>query len=233
MRVEVRCGACERSYLVDETRLGGADTVACPQCASPIQRPATPREQPRIKVNRPIPTAVTPAATAEAATAPDPAMEEAPADEVVCPRCHLHFQPRKRQAGVHADRRPLVLVVEDQEYFREIARDALNERFEVRTAGTFDDAWAELVSGDVELLVLDLTLGERHDGRRLLEEMQLKPCPILIFTSRDESEMYGREWDELKALGADDMVLKGMNVGESLSRKACELLGLPVADDDD
>ena len=43
--------------------------------------------------------------------------------------------------------------------------------------------------------------------------------------------MYGREWDELQRLGADDMVLKGMNVGETLLRKASELLEVEVDDE--
>ena len=36
---------------------------------------------------------------------------------------------------------------------------------------------------------------------------------------------YGESWDELRSLGADDLVRKGMNVGESLRRKVSALLG--------
>ncbi|ANM30254.1 hypothetical protein ABI59_12670 [Acidobacteria bacterium Mor1] len=154
-----------------------------------------------------------------------PAPQAQPA-ECVCPRCGLHFQPEKtaQQTAAKATERHRVLVVEDQEYFREIARDALSEKFEVTTAENAEDAWRALAAGGISLLVLDLTLGGSESGRRLLEQIKVKPCPVLIFTSRDESEMYGDEWDELQALGADDMVIKGMNVGESLMRKVCELL---------
>ncbi len=145
-------------------------------------------------------------------------------EEVVCPRCGLHFQPRPRPARTAEGGRKTVLVVEDNPYFIEIAQEALGERFNVRNARTFDEAWSALASGGIDLLVLDLTLDKGEGGRALLQQLGIKPCPILIFTARDESEMYGEEWDELRALGADDMVLKGMNVGETLTRKACELL---------
>ena len=161
----------------------------------------------------------------ESVRSPEPAHDDT---EVVCPRCSLHFQPRARQARVPAAGRKTVLVVEDNPYFIEIARDALSELFEVRTARSFDEAWSVLAAGGVELLVLDLMLGGGEEGRALLEQLGVKPCPILVFTARDESEMYGEEWEQLQRLGADDMVLKGMNVGETLVRKACELLEVPV-----
>ena len=59
-----------------------------------------------------------------------------------------------------------------------------------------------------------------------------KPCPILIYTAQDESELYGEKWEKLQDLGADDLVIKGMQVAESLARKASSLLGLPMDDED-
>jgi CheY-like chemotaxis protein len=221
----------KKAYLVNERQLRAAGSVDCPECGAVIGAPAAPAAGPAPAPAVPrVPTGG--AAAAALAPSPEPdATSEAVAEEVVCPRCQLHFMPRKGQAAPTDSSRPTVLVVEDQEYFREIARDALIERFEVRTASDFDSAWRELAAGGVELLVLDLTLGgEEQDGRRLLEQLRFKPCPILIFTSRDESEMYGSEWEELTALGADDMVLKGMQVGETLVRKACDLLSLETGE---
>ena len=73
--------------------------------------------------------------------------------------------------------------------------------------------------------MLDLTLDGGDSGRELLTSLQPKPCPIVIFTAQDESEMYGDHWEELSGLGADELVIKGMNVGESLLRKVADLLG--------
>jgi DNA-binding response OmpR family regulator len=122
--------------------------------------------------------------------------------------------------------------VDDLAYFRQIAKDALEPTFGVKTAATADEARELIAAGGIDLLVLDLTLDGSNAGRELLAELRPKPCPILIFTAQDESEMYGENWENLKRLGADDLVIKGMQVAESLARKASTLLGLPVDDED-
>ena len=48
---------------------------------------------------------------------------------------------------------------------------------------------------------------------------------MLIFTARDETDMYGNTWDQLRALGATDVLIKGMNVGDELRLKVTSLLG--------
>jgi hypothetical protein len=52
-----------------------------------------------------------------------------------------------------------------------------------------------------------------------------------LFTAQDESEMYGDGWTKLQAIGVDDVVIKGMNMNESLSRKVAEMLGEPLPRD--
>ncbi len=121
--------------------------------------------------------------------------------------------------------RPTVLIVEDLVYFREIAAEALEGEYEIQAVATKDGARAALDRGGVDLMVLDLTLGGGEGGLDLLRELSSKPCPILIYTAQDESEIYGESWDKLRELGADDIVLKGMNVGDELTRKIGSLLG--------
>jgi CheY-like chemotaxis protein len=152
-------------------------------------------------------------------------------EQVVCPRCNLHFQPRQRPSE-RAVAQKTILVVDDLAYFRQIAKDALEPTFGVKTAATADEARELIAAGGIDLLVLDLTLDGSNAGRELLAELRPKPCPILIFTAQDESEMYGENWENLKRLGADDLVIKGMQVAESLARKASTLLGVPVDDED-
>ena len=89
-----------------------------------------------------------------------------------------------------------------------------------------------LEAGEIDLILLDLTLSGGEDGVGLLRGLPFKPCPILIFTAEDESVMYGETWEKLRALGADDVVIKGMNVGESILRKVGSLVGQPIEDDD-
>lgn len=214
MKYEVRCERCGKGYLVDEDSLGGE--FPCPGCLEPIRTASVvPPPEPG-----PDPAAASGPATTAAPT---------PVEEVVCPRCKLHFVPRSGAtapaAPATSSDRPVVLVVEDMSYFREIAKDALEPEYEVRTATSRQEALAALDAGGIDAMVLDLTLDGGDHGLDLLRSFASKPCRILIYTAKDESEMYGDGWEELKRLGADDIVIKGMNVGESLARKVDALLG--------
>jgi CheY-like chemotaxis protein len=243
MKIEVLCPACGHGYLVDEDAVDPTAQVPCPICGNAMGVPETSALETvsadAVEAVDPVPAPPASvagagpagAAASAAAVQPDPAPLPS-AEEVVCPRCSLHFNPqRHRSIETPAGARKTVLVVEDMEYFLEIAKDALSEKFNVKTARTFDGAWAILAAGGIDLLVLDLTLEGTENGKALLEQLRFKPCPILIFTAKDESEMYGTEWQELQSLGADDMVLKGMQVGESLVKKACDLLDVPHDED--
>jgi CheY-like chemotaxis protein len=225
MSFEVTCASCRTSYVMDEDFAGTA--LPCPACgaqeglsvpsrtrpaAGPARRP-TPRSQPPV----------TPPATGSRSEEPE---------EVVCPRCKLHFVPRRATAEAANASRPTVLLVEDMEYFREIAAEALSTKFEVRDASNPDQARAQLAAGGIDVMVLDLTLGGNDAGVELLRSLPAKPCPILVYTDRDESELYGGPWEQLQRLGADDIVMKGMNAGEALARKVCGLLGLPWDEDE-
>lgn len=223
MRIEVCCPKCGLAYLVDESASG--EQLFCPGCSSPMRQQAPRAAAPSTRpAGRPI-------AAPAAAPAPAPARATAPA-EVICPRCQLHFVPGRSSTAAERSERATVLVVEDMAYFREIAVDALASRYEVKTATTVAEARALLTGGGIDLMVLDLTLDGGEYGSELLRTMLAKPCPILIFTAKDEAEMYGDTWDELQALGADDLVMKGMNAGESLLRKTAALLGDNLGEED-
>lgn len=212
MKIEVRCGGCGKGYLIDEAKLpAGGGFVPCQSCGTTIE----------LKSQRPAarPPAVAPVAE-----------PQQPASEVCCPRCQFHFIPDAKSQPKAAGR-PTLLVVEDMDYFIEIARDALSARYELKVAKTLDEARAVLVQGGIDLLLLDLTLEQGEDGLRLLREPPGKTCPVLLFTAQDESEMYGDGWARLQALGVDDVVIKGMNMDEALARKVAEMLGEPLAQD--
>lgn len=216
MKIEVRCESCGKGHLLDEAKIpstGGR--FACQGCGEPVRLGVPPTE----------------AGKPDARPDPPGRTRRPPAKEVVCPRCRLHFVPSEAKAAAAARSRPTVLLVEDMEYFREIAREALASRYEVRIAGSVREARDVLAGGGIDLLLLDLTLQSEEDGLELLRSFPVKPCPVLLFTAQDESEIYGESWQRLRDLGADDIVIKGMNVGESLLRKAGALLGEPVEED--
>jgi predicted Zn finger-like uncharacterized protein len=213
MKVEVRCRACGKGYLVEESKIpAGGGSVSCQACGARID----------IKVKAP---ARPPAPPTPAAPPPEvPVADGTRRGEVSCPRCGLHFVPGAQAAPAPGARRT-ILIVEDLHYFVEIARDALAGRYEVKTARTVEEARAILATGGIDLILLDLTLEGGQDGLRLLREPPGKVCPVLLFTAQDESEMYGEGWANLRAVGVDDVVIKGMNMGEALLRKVGDLLG--------
>jgi DNA-binding response OmpR family regulator len=153
-------------------------------------------------------------------------------EEIVCPRCKLHFAPRKGASELDEEPRATVLLVEDPTYLREISEEALRSRYEVKTASTLEQALEILSTGAIDLMVLDLVLDGGNQGLELLQTLSAKPCPILVYTAQDESETVGDTWKVLQSLGADDLVTKGMNVGESLPRKVGTLLGEDWDDED-
>jgi CheY-like chemotaxis protein len=228
MNVELRCPSCGRGFVVDEA---DSHDAPCPGCGVILGQAASPSG---------------PSGTVEGVGPPKSAADGVSArpsvpaggsgasrdEPVVCPRCGLHFAPHAATARTALDsERKKVLVVEDMDYFLDIARDALEPRFLVEAATTIEQARAALTQGEIDLILLDLTLSGDEDGVGLLREMPFKPCPILIFTAEDESVMYGETWERLQALGADDVVIKGMNVGESILRKVGALLGQPIEED--
>jgi len=212
LKIEVRCESCGKGYLVDEGKIpAGGGLVPCQSCGSNIE----------LKSTKPA---------ARPTAAPDAPAEPRGTGEVCCPRCSFHFVPDAKAKPTGAGR-PTLLVVEDMEYFVEIARDALASKYELKVAKTLDEARALLVRGGIDLLLLDLTLEGGEDGLRLLREPPGKTCPVLLFTAEDECDMYGDGWAQLRAIGVDDVVMKGMNMNEALSRKVAEMLGEPVTQD--
>lgn len=210
MKIEVRCTACGKGYLVDSAKVpASGGVVSCRACGAKIEI------KPVAEPPAPAPS-VRPAAAA-------PVPPTAAASEVVCPRCGLHFAPGSRRSAEGARRS--VLVVEDMDYFFEMVRDALSGKYEVRHARTVAEAVEAARSEAPDVMLLDLTLEAGEDGLAVLRELPGRDFPVLVVTAQDESEMYGEEWQRLAALGVGDVVRKGMNMSETLLRKVAAALG--------
>jgi DNA-binding response OmpR family regulator len=110
---------------------------------------------------------------------------------------------------------PHILVVDDDPAMRELIADYLDENeLRVTTAATSDEMRGALAEHAIDLVVLDLRLGQ-EDGmylaRKLREDSSI---PIIIVTGKQDNvdRVMGLE------LGADDYVTKPFNSRELLAR---------------
>ena len=237
----VNCPGCNTSYLVDDRKITSSGVqLNCRECGHKWKVGAARPE----RITAPLPAAGTPPAPPRRSqTAPiPPPPAGAAASTVECPSCHHRFvpgsgtgpqraaasgatpsssQPATRVTG----QKRRVLLVEDQNYFAELTREALGERYETVVAANLNAARGLLAKGQYDLVILDLSLEEGQDGTQLLRTTRQRNIPVLIFTARDETDMYGTTWDQLRAAGATDVLIKGMNVGDELRLKVTSLLG--------
>ncbi len=123
-----------------------------------------------------------------------------------------------------AGERPTVLIVEDTEFFLNLARETLQRGYDTLCARSAVEALSLLRDRRVDLVVLDLTLERDDDGLEVLAAAAPKGLPCLVFTAKSETEMWGEAWQRLRKKGATDLLLKGMNIEEQLLSKIRTLL---------
>lgn len=167
--------------------------------------------------------------------------------EILCPNCGESFtpSPKRGTASPETDRhaapsgsgavgraaetakgRATVLVVEDTEFFLRLAAETLAPLYRPLKARTAREALAHLAQEPVALVILDITLEREEDGLEVLSAASARGIPSLIFTARNEAELWGEGWVRLQELGAKDLLLKGMNIEDQLLGKVAELLSV-------
>ena len=228
MKITLECPACGARYQLDESRLTAATRLSCSKCGKQwtVGVPSSPERSGEVQAqpSRPMPAAAPPVRPAPP-SAPTPgaaAAVLAASFEVLCPECGHRFD---HEPSVDAGRRRRILVVEDQDYFSSLTREAIGDGYDMVFVRTPAAALKEIARHRPDLLILDLIL-EGGEGKEVLEKRADRSFPVLVFTSKDEREMFGgKQWDQLKALGANDLLMKGINVGDDLQRKVEVLLG--------
>lgn len=113
-----------------------------------------------------------------------------------------------------------ILVVDDEPPIRRALRTSLEAHgYEVRTAGTGEEAVVAAAEDGPDLLVLDLGLPDL-DGTAVIERIRsFSEVPVIVLSVRD------RQADKVGALdaGADDYVTKPFDMGELLARARAAL----------
>jgi two-component system response regulator RegX3 len=122
---------------------------------------------------------------------------------------------RKPSPGSAHDNRPLVLVVDDEESYRQaLASGLTREGFAVEIAGDGHEALRLFHRVHPDIVLLDVMLPDQS-GIELCQQMRaLKPVPIIMVTARDSEVdvVLGLE------LGASDYVAKPFRLRELVAR---------------
>ncbi len=189
MNRTIICPKCEKRYEIDESRIPEkGGKITCRQCGYRIV----------VKKEKPKETAVM--------------------FSVECPKCGhpFEFSPPDDEDEDVVNRKT-ILLVKDEAFFSNFVKKILRKRYRVITASTVEDAYDILTGNVIDLILLDLDLGN-GDGKELLRKMK-KKCPAIVFSSHDRLETNKKIWNELRKLGADGVIYKGMNLEEELFSK--------------
>jgi two-component system response regulator RegX3 len=128
---------------------------------------------------------------------------------------HMVTNGRPAAGSAARDNRPLVLVVDDEESYRQaLASGLTREGFAVEIAGDGHDALRLFHRVHPDLVLLDVMLPDQS-GIELCQQMRaLKPIPIIMVTARDSEVdvVLGLE------LGASDYVAKPFRLRELVAR---------------
>jgi CheY-like chemotaxis protein len=164
----------------------------------------------------------------------------APCTRVQCPRCGIMFNPgaeakeqkdavKQEPWAAPAPKRKSILVVDDHEFFRNFAVDILAGEYIMTMAKTVEEALGKINEEKPDLMILDLNLESgSDDGKVILQRMPKNSIPVIIMTGRTDFDIYGDDWRDLVALGADDLIIKGMDITDELKKKVNILLNPPI-----
>lgn len=107
-----------------------------------------------------------------------------------------------------------MLVEDDVAIRNELASFLSNNGYEVNALETFDSIIEDILSSNIDILLLDLSL-PNNDGHFIAKEIRkVSDLPIIVVTSRDS------KMDELLSIntGADDYITKPYNLQILLAR---------------
>ncbi len=113
-----------------------------------------------------------------------------------------------------------ILVVDDEPQIRRALRTSLEAHgYEVRTAGTGEEAIVASAEEAPDLIVLDLGLPDLDGAAVIARVRSFSDVPVIVLSVRD------RQADKVGALdaGADDYVTKPFDMGELLARARAAL----------
>jgi signal transduction histidine kinase/ligand-binding sensor domain-containing protein/DNA-binding response OmpR family regulator len=114
-------------------------------------------------------------------------------------------------------RKPVLLLVEDNEDFRFYLKDNLRHRYQILEAGNGKDGWQQAVTQIPDLIVSDVMMPEMDGAdlcRKIRNDARTSHIPLILLTARAAEDQVKEGFD----LGADDYVTKPFSFEILLSR---------------
>lgn len=160
----------------------------------------------------------------------DPAASKSALAKVKCPGCGHSFELLLDGNNIHKERAPsgspVLLVVDDARFFREMIRDILKElAVEIVMVADGDEAWQQISILIPQLVLLDLNIPGKS-GMEILQSLQGSPMSgqvkVLAMSGVDRDEKTALK---VRHLGADDFISKSFKPSE-LQNRVRDILGL-------
>lgn len=160
----------------------------------------------------------------------DPSASKATVAKVKCPGCAHVFEVSLAKEGLKQASpqpgQPVVLVVDDARFFREMIRDILKDLpVELMTAADGNEAWQMITTLVPQLVLLDLNIPGKN-GKEILQAMQgssqLAKVKVLAMSGVERGEGISAA---VRTLGADDFINKSFKPRE-LQDRVRSILGL-------
>lgn len=161
----------------------------------------------------------------------DPSASKARVAKVKCPGCKEVFEVTLVEEGGAQEQeatssQPVVLVVDDARFFREMIKDILKDLpVELVMAADGNEAWEQITSLKPQLVLLDLNIPGKN-GKEILQALQsatdLSQVKVIAMSGVDRGEETAAE---VKRIGANDFINKSFKPRELQSRVQ-DILGL-------
>jgi predicted Zn finger-like uncharacterized protein len=161
----------------------------------------------------------------------DPAASKVDKAKVKCPECKHIFEVSlvdegKVQSQPEPGERPLVLIVDDARFFREMITDILKDLpIKLVPVADGNEAWQQITISVPHLVMLDLNIPGKS-GKEILQSLrespQFKQVKVLVMSGVERGEETA---SAVRLLGADDFISKSFKPRE-LQRRVEKLLGL-------
>ncbi len=143
----------------------------------------------------------------------DPSVGKSKEAKVKCPGCNYLFEvslaEEIKTEGKDPSGQPVVLVVDDARFFREMIKEILSELpVELVTAADGNEAWQLITALVPQLVLLDLNIPGKT-GKEILHSLQTyshrNQVKILVMSGVERGEEIA---SEVRLIGADDFISK-------------------------